>query len=409
MRFVAPKVLTIRFRSTVAVLVGLVLFATISIQAQTHDERLKAQELINAGNAHLLRGDSEQAVQKFSQVVILLPNLAIGYINRGLALVALNRLSEALEDADKAVELSKSAPDAKYFLAMAFQLKGHAFKAKNENQTSVEEFTKAIELEPNNPRFLHGRGTSYLFMGKLDQALNDFNKAIELDPSIFQSLLNRAIIHRRNKNYEASLRDLDSVLKLDPTNASAFNNRGNIQKDQKLWSDAILSFSSAISIDPKSEYFYNRAKVHHDKGDFTNAISDNSEAIKRDRNNDKAYYNRGIAYNRLGKNDLALDDLRRAMQINDKSSARRYNYGFLLFQVGRFAEARNEMTTLILRHPKWKAAHVLRGEAAARMGDAASAKKDREIASGLSEAWKPDEEEFLIFDFTFAIRGQEIK
>lgn len=390
--------------TTSAAFVGRVIVLALALftptTAQSHAERIKAQELLTYGNRLLQSGDAEQAAVKFTAVIEILPELAIGYINRGFAYASARRHAEALADAKKGITLAEKGPDADSYGAMAYQLRGHVHQDQGNWKLAIDSYSKSIELQPSNAKFRNGRGISYLMSGQNELALKDFDKAIELDPTLTQPYVNRAVIRRRLKKFDAAVSDIDTVLKLKPSDSMAYVNRANIFLDLKRFDDAIADYTKAISLQPKSDYFYNRGRAYLDQRNYEASIQDNTEAINREPNNHKAFYNRAIAYQRLGKVALAVADMRKSLQLNDKSAARRYNLAYLLLQAGQFAEAQNEATILINKFSEWRAPYLLRAETYAKTGNSVKANEDRRTALKLDAAWKPDEEDFFIFELT---------
>lgn len=388
------------------IVVVLFLFLTIPSLAQSNEDRLKAQQHLLAGNALLQKGDAEQASVQFGKVVELLPTVAVGYINRGLAYASLGKHAEALADADSALTHSDKGPNPTIYRAMAYQIKGAVYYSQRDYKRSIEAYSACIDIEPTNAKYHNGRGIAYLALKQDNEALTDFGKTIELDPKLSQPFVNRSVIYRRRKDYAAAIRDLESALALDPSNAGAYSNRGSSYLYLKKYEEAAADFSKAISLDPKWEFYYNRGRVYFDQGKFQAAVDDNSEAIRRNSGSPNAFRNRAIAYHRLGKNELALNDLRSAVSINNKSASDRYNLAYILLKSGRFAEAVGEATLMISQYPQWRPPYVLRAEANAKLGRNTKANADRALASQLNRDWKPSEEDFVIFDMTFYERSE---
>ncbi len=378
------------------------MFATSGI-AQSNDDRLRAQQHLSTGNVLLQKGNVEQAAVEFGKVIEFLPNLAIGYINRGLAYAYLGKHAEALADAEKALAVAENGPSQKVYQGMAHQVRGHVFYSQREYQRSIEAYSSGIELEPVNAKYHNGRGLAYMALGEYEQALRDFGKTIELDPKLAQPYVNRSVVHRRMKDNAAAIRDLDVALSLDPSNAGALSNRAANYLDLKKYDEAISDFSKAIALEPKWEFFYNRGRAYMDKGDFQRSIDDNTEAIRRGADSYKPLHNRAIAHHRLGKNQLAIDDLRKALSVSPSSSAH-YNLAYILYRSGKFSEASVEASKLIAKFPAWRAPVVLRGESYAKLGNTARANADRLAASKLSAAWKPSEDGFFILDLDIDVR-----
>jgi len=381
-----------------------VLLFSILGRAQSNDDRLKAQEHLTTGNALLQKGDAEQAALQFGKVVELLPAFSIGYINRGLAYASAGKHAEALADADQALELSAKESNAKVYQALAYQVKGHVYYSQREFKLSIESYSQSIEREPANAKFYNGRAISYMSLGQHEQALQDFGKAIELNPKLTQAYVNRSLVHKRMNNNAAAIRDLDAALALDPSNATAYSNRAGNYLELKKYDEAIGDYTKAIGIEPKWEFYYNRGRANLDKGNLQASIDDNSVAIKMDGNSSKPFHNRALAYHRLGQNPLAVEDLRKAISLSTYSAGSHYNLGYFLFRGGRYSEAGEEASKMISRFPAWRAPVILRAESYAKLGNATRANADRAAAAKLDPAWKPGEEDLLIYDLEIEIR-----
>lgn len=391
---------------TIFRLLAFCLFVLLSLQfgvAQSNEDRLKAQEHLSMGNALLQKGDAGQATVQFGKVIELLPTLSIGYINRGLAYASVGKHLEALADADKALALVENGPNQKVYEAMAYQIKGRVYHAQREYRRSIEAYSSSIDREPENAKFHNGRGIAHLSLGQYELALRDFGKAIELAPKLTQPYVNRSVVHQRMKDNAAAIRDLDIALTIDPSNASAYSNRAGNYLDQENYDESIRDFSKAIALEPKWEFYYNRGRAYLGKGSLQLSIDDNTEAIKRGADSYKPLHNRAIAHHRLGKNQLAVDDLRQALSLSSSSSVH-YNLAYILFRSGKFTEAGAEASILIAKFPAWRAPVVLRGESYAKLGNTARANADRLAASRLSAAWKPSEEDFFILDLDIDVR-----
>ena len=79
--------------------------------------------------------------------------------------------------------------------AASYNGRGLVLDKTNNNEDAFKDFTKAVNLEPDNPVFIHNRACClrnmgkyynfyllhYLIFSRLKDSLEDFNKALELD------------------------------------------------------------------------------------------------------------------------------------------------------------------------------------------------------------------------------------
>lgn len=106
----------------------------------------RAVALNNRGNAHDDLGNSEQAVEDYSQAVKLVPGFAEAYYNRAFALFKLGRLDDALIDLDRVIALSPH-------LASAYFNRSFILLAKGLVARAISDVDKAVQLEPTNAKY----------------------------------------------------------------------------------------------------------------------------------------------------------------------------------------------------------------------------------------------------------------
>lgn len=80
---------------------------------------------------------------------------------------------------------------------------------------------------------------------------------------------------------------------------------------------------------------------YFDKGQTTIALDELKQSINADPNFFEAYNLRGLIYMRLNDIPLAEESFKRALSINPKAATVQHNYGWLLCQQSRMAEAQS--------------------------------------------------------------------
>ena len=76
-----------------------------------------------------------------------------------------------------------------------------------------------MQLEPDNEKVFHDRGTIYGEIGILYQSTQNLTESIARDPSNAELYAQRAEVYKRMPNHEKAIRDLSSALQLIPDNA----------------------------------------------------------------------------------------------------------------------------------------------------------------------------------------------
>jgi tetratricopeptide (TPR) repeat protein len=67
-------------------------------------------------------------------------------------------------------------------LAVAFAIRGSAYRAGGELKRAVEDYDQAVKLNPHDADVFFRRGIAHGMSGDADRAIDDFDQAIKLEP-----------------------------------------------------------------------------------------------------------------------------------------------------------------------------------------------------------------------------------
>jgi len=135
------------------------------------------------------QGKYDKAIQEFTRVIQLDPNIWQAYLYRGIAYCFKDNpdRDRGIADLTQALRLSPSNKAIEENLAMAYYDRGlFYFNNKNYDKT-IADFTEAIRLDPEHEVTdegkYNGRGLAYYFKGNLDRAIADFETALKINPN----------------------------------------------------------------------------------------------------------------------------------------------------------------------------------------------------------------------------------
>ena len=152
-----------------------------------------------------------------------------------------------------------------------------------------------------------------------DCALGALNEAIRLDPNNVWALSFRGYALQQKGDLDSALKDLDKAIQIEPNKADAYYFRAGIYDEKGSLVKAIEDMTKAIENTPKDdprEYYYEaRADYYLKKGDCDDAVRDYTEAIRLKPDYQYSYSQRAEAYRKLGKNDLAEADEKKAREL----------------------------------------------------------------------------------------------
>lgn len=142
--------------------------------------------------------DFQGAIKDLDQAIILTPNDAKLYYNRGCIKFEDWDSRGALQDLDKAFALGLS-PDAD-----AYYQRGMTKDSLHDYQGAIQDYNKVIELDPNDDNAYGMRGMAKYSLSDYASAIQDYDKLIELKP-------NDAVGYQLRGSAEISLNTVDNI------------------------------------------------------------------------------------------------------------------------------------------------------------------------------------------------------
>src|SRR5262245_27905257 len=98
--------------------------------------------------AHAEKGDHDYAIAEFTKMINASPGYAVVYSERARAYFRSGRTSQALADAEKAMELVQSWLKRDPGAAFAFDVRGHVHETLGKRDEAIADYRKALKLNP---------------------------------------------------------------------------------------------------------------------------------------------------------------------------------------------------------------------------------------------------------------------
>ena len=154
-----------------------------------YDRRAEAYELL---------GEYGLAVNDYDRTTELRPDDPSQYVLRGVALFALGRLEESVQNFDEAIELynrmigrlvvsENKSDEAVQFvplLALAYNNRGSAYYEAGQVERAFDDYTESIRLNPRLGEAFYNRATAFAVLGKDAEARRDLLQAEALGTTI---------------------------------------------------------------------------------------------------------------------------------------------------------------------------------------------------------------------------------
>ena len=157
-------------------------------------------------------------------------------------------------------------------------------------------WSRVLQYEPWNTEAHNNRASYYYEQGEYGKALLDYDAALRVQPA-----LGRAHASKRRSAY--------------------FNDRAITYVRLGRYDQALADESEAIGLRPtEASYYFNRGNMYFLAGRYPEARNDYDRAIAASAEANPVYFEkRGLVHRRLGMEDKALDDLKRAQLLRSAS------------------------------------------------------------------------------------------
>jgi tetratricopeptide (TPR) repeat protein len=222
-------------------------------------------------------------------------------------------------------------------------------------------YTNGVTASPKNALNFVGLGHADLHANNATSAKTNFDKAIQLGAKNYETYLHigRAYIDQKTPDFASSLPNLQKAEELDAKDkdAETFVALGDFYALQTgKNSDAFSAYYRAIDIDPKStRAIVQIGRTYQQAFAFPDAETQINLAIAVDPNYGPAY--RGLAENAMqwsradvkiaeAKRTEALTNMRKYLDLTDKSFESRLRYAQFLVYANDFATLGQEVATL---------------------------------------------------------------
>lgn len=216
---------------------------------------------------------------------------------------------------------------------------------QRDTKQAIALFNQVLRLRVQDPVFalksLYHRGCALSGAGKYEAAIADFTKVIEFsaatDPKVAipAAKLTELYIHRGNAyrhlgKYPQAALDLDEGVERSGGSAQSYGCRGLLRLDRGNFSGAIADFTQALVVHPTfSQCYLWRGFAKLGSADYALAVVDLTRAVEIIPSCAEAYNHRGIAHVYLSQFALALTDFNQAVQLNAQFAEAYCNRGNL--------------------------------------------------------------------------------
>jgi len=262
-------------------------------------------------------GKSGRALTEFELAVQFGKDDPLPHYNYGLALHGMGRVDDALTHWEKAYAYNPKDP--RYAEAMGIGL------SEKDPAKALEYFEKAAALGADHPGFHNNFGLFLEKAGDYERAESEFKKAVAGEPGGRAYRQNLALSYLKSKQPELSLPLWRELLDEEPADPTCRIYLGLAYLETGRFEDAV---------------------------DLLEMWADTAAAAENGPGLDEAYAVLAMSFRGLKQTGRAAACMRKAVELRPESVAHLINYGVILAEDGKIAEARAQWVEALRLDPE---------------------------------------------------------
>jgi len=290
-------------------------------------------------------GQAAQAIEEYKKALDLDPNNSLILSEMAESYLRNNRLREAVDVAQKAIQGDRDNIEAHKILSTVYlQVIGRA-NAQQPPSTetinnAIREFEEITRIDPTERQSFLMLGRLYQIKGERDKAADIYKKFLGVEPGSEEGVTALAKLHMDAGNYKEAVELLEDFVKQRPDSDSAFQTLGEAYSDLQEYAKAADAYKRAGELDPDNvEIKKAVAQALFLANDFDNAAKKYEDLVKTEPEDGVARLRLGQIYRQQMKYDLARQNLEKASQAFPDSIEIQFNLVLLDRDEGRLEDA----------------------------------------------------------------------
>jgi tetratricopeptide (TPR) repeat protein len=243
--------------------------------------------------------DYELALANYQNALIFNPKFAEAHYNMGVIYESLGKPEEAMIKYQEAIKFKPDYAEPHYNIGLMFMKKEQA-------EPAIAEFQKAVSVNPNLAGAQYQLGVLSLYKDDFPTAQKALGKAVELMPNFADAHLALGSMYLRQGNPKGASMRLKKALTYDSKNVKIYEQLGSALVQIGEYKEATKILQQALGLADEPITHYNLAVALHRTGKYEEAIAEYREATLLNPNLADAFYNMGLAVQKLKRKDDAI-------------------------------------------------------------------------------------------------------
>ncbi|MCU0241144.1 MAG: tetratricopeptide repeat protein, partial [Vicinamibacteria bacterium] len=292
-----------------------------------------ARKYAERAGEELKAGRLAEALASLDAAIARDNTVALFHCERGRALTALGRHSEARAGYEQALTLDPDCAPALKFLTRSQMNAGRLREA-------LELASRAVGVAMGDAEVWANLASILLLLQSWHKASEASLVALRLNPKAASSWFGLGLALQHQGQSAAALEALNQGLALDPKSKEGWYQKGNALVDLGRLEEAVAAYQTCVGLDPKrANAWYNLGFALNELGRHAEAIAPCEKAIALYPAFDRAWVSIGVAQSALKRPAEALAAYDQALKISPDYDIAQRNKGDVLRQLGRRDEA----------------------------------------------------------------------
>ncbi|KAJ7342230.1 hypothetical protein JRQ81_009754 [Phrynocephalus forsythii] len=219
--------------------------------------------------------NAELALFELTRVISLAPDHPEVFEQRAEILSPLGRISEALADLTKAIQLKPSA--------RLYRHRGTLYFISEDYVTAHDDFQSSLELNRNQPIAILYKGLTFFHRGLLKEAIESFKEALRQKVDFVDAYKSLGQAYRELGNFEAAAENFQKALMLNQNHVQTIQLGGMLLYHHGSLDEALKNFKRCLQLEPYNEVCqYMKGLSHVAMGQFYEGIKAQTKAMLND-------------------------------------------------------------------------------------------------------------------------------
>jgi tetratricopeptide (TPR) repeat protein len=193
------------------ILPGNILFVTAAVQASELSSQQIAQgeKIAKKAFSAAQTGNFAKAETYWTELIEQFPDNPAVWSNRGNVRIGQYKLTEAISDFDRSIEIAPEYPDA-------YLNRGIAYEGKKFWEQAIADYNQVLAITPQDPVALNNRGNAKAGQEYWQEALGDYQQAADIAPNFPLARGNASLVLYQIGDRTEAIRNMRNLVRKYP-------------------------------------------------------------------------------------------------------------------------------------------------------------------------------------------------